>query len=73
MKFQILHESPGRLRLRADGKKMTMEQADLLDAWLREQPGVDQVSVRERTCGVTVFYHGDRPALCRALGYSEVA
>ncbi len=67
MRFQIMHETPGRLRLRADLRSMSLEQADLLDAWLRAQPGVDAVSVHERTCGITVLYHGDRAGLCRAL------
>ena len=34
MRFLILHESPGRLRLRAGLRQMTLRQADLLDAWL---------------------------------------
>ena len=52
MRFRIMHESPGRLRLRADVPSMSTGQADLLDAWLREQAGVDDVAVHERTCGV---------------------
>ena len=32
MRFLILHEGEGRLRLRADVKSMTPEQADLLEA-----------------------------------------
>ncbi len=67
MRFRIMHESPGRLRLRADVPSMSTGQADLLDAWLREQAGVDDVAVHERTCGVIVVYHSDREALCRAL------
>ncbi len=67
MRFLILHENPGRLRLRAGLRQMTLRQADLLDAWLREQAGVEQVTVHERTCGVTVLYRGDRAALCAAL------
>ena len=66
-----MHDSPGRLRLRAELRSMRPEQADLLDAWLRAQPGVDDVTVHERTCGVTVRYHADRDALCGALsGFS---
>ena len=34
MRFQILHENTGRMRLRADVRSMTMVQADLLEAWL---------------------------------------
>ena len=67
MRFQIMHESPGRIRLRADLRSMSPDQADLLDAWLRVQPGVEDVTVYERTCGVIVLYSGDRKALCQAL------
>ena len=71
MRFLILHESPGRMRLKAELRQMTLRQADLLDAWLREQAGVEQVTVHERTCGVTVLYRGDRSVLCAALaGFS---
>ncbi len=71
MRFRILHEGVGRLRLRAEVKRMTPEQADLLEAYLRAQPAVTQVTVHERTCGVTLLYRGDRAALCRSLaGFS---
>ena len=53
MKFQILHESRGRVRLRAMQRSMSMVQADLLEAWILALPGVDQVTVHERICGVT--------------------
>ena len=56
MRFQILHESPGRVRLRTDVRSMSMTQADILEAWLRRQPDVDEVTVHERTCGVIVKY-----------------
>ncbi len=50
---------------------MSLQQADLLEAWLRAQPDVDEATAHERTCGVTVLYHGDRTALCRSLsGFS---
>ena len=67
MRFQIMHESPGRMRLRADVRSMSLKQADIIDAWLRVQPGVDDVTVHERTCGVIVIYHGDRSEICRML------
>ena len=71
MRFRILHESPGRMRLRADVRSMSMHQADLMEAWLRSQSGVDEVTVHERTCGITVLYHGDRAELCGMLsGFS---
>ena len=63
MKFQILHESRGRVRLRAVQRSMSMAQADLLEAWILSQPGVDQVTVHERICGVTILFRGERDAL----------
>ena len=71
MKFQIMHETPGRMRLRADVRCMSLQQADILETWLRSQKGVDSATVHERTCGVTVTYHIDRAALCQMLsGFS---
>ncbi len=67
MKFQILHESRGRIRLRAVQRFMSMEQADLLEAWILALPGVDQATVHERICGVTILFEGDREALYCAL------
>lgn len=71
MKFQIMHETPGRMRLRAEVPSMSIEQADILEAWLQSQPDVDRVIIHERICGVTVLYHGSRETLCRRLsGFS---
>ena len=67
MRFQIMHETPGRMRLRADVPSMSIEQADILEAWLQSQPDVERVTVHERICGVTVIYHGSRGALRRRL------
>ncbi len=71
MRFQILHESRGRVRLRAVQPSMTMEQADLLEAWLLAQPGVEQVTVHERICGVIIVFRGARAELYACLaGFS---
>ena len=67
MRFQILHESRGRVRLRAAQPSMSMEQADLLEAWLLALPGVEHVTVHERVCGVIIVFHGERAALYRKL------
>ena len=42
MKAIIEHESRGRLRVRMKQYRMTLEQADLLEAYLQNQPGVLQ-------------------------------
>ncbi len=66
-----MHESPGRLRLRADVRSMSQEQADLLEAWLIARPGVDRAAVHERTCCAVVYYRGECAELCRQLaGFS---
>jgi len=46
---------------------MSLKQADIIDAWLRAQPGVEDVTVHERTCGIIVSYHGERSAICGML------
>ena len=67
MKFQILHESKNRIRLRAVQPRMTARQAELLEAGLLALPDVEKVTVHERTCGVTVTYRMARSELLRAL------
>ena len=67
MKFQILHESRGRVRLRAMQRSMSMRDADLLEAWILALPGVDQVTVHERICGVTILFTGEQDTLYSAL------
>ena len=67
MRFQILHESRGRVRLRAVQRSMSLREADLLEAWILALPGVDQVTVHERICGVTILFQGERAPLYSAL------
>lgn len=67
MRFQILHRSPGRLRLRACVKNMEARQADLLEAWLLAQPEVECVSVQESICSVTVVFHGPEASVIQRL------
>ena len=67
MRFQILHESAGRVRLKALQHSMSMEQADLLEAWILALPDVDHVTVHERLGGLIILFHGDRDTLYRRL------
>ncbi len=62
-----MHESSGRIRLKADVSRMSLEEADLLDAWIRAQDNVKDVTVHERTQCVTILYGGDRADLIRRL------
>lgn len=68
MKATILHESSGRLRVRLAQKRMTPEQADLLEAYLQSCAGVAQAAVHERTCCAVIRYQGGRAAVLEAIG-----
>ncbi len=71
MRFRIMHETPGRIRLRAEVPSMSIREADILEAWLKNCEGVDQVTVHERTCGIIILYHTERAGLVKALsGFS---
>ena len=48
--------------------RMSLEQADLLEAYLLDQPGVKSAAVHERTCCATVCYTGSRAELLHAIG-----
>ena len=67
MKFQIMHESTGRIRVRMLPARMTLEQADLLEAYLQGLEDVRQAAVHERTGCAVIRYRGDREALLRAV------
>ena len=60
MKAKILHETRGRIRFGLSMKKMTMDQADQMESWLRRQPGIEEATVHERTCCVIIRYKEDR-------------
>ena len=67
MKAFIEHESRGRLRVRMKQYRMTLEQADRLEAYLQNQPGVLSATVHERTCCAVIRYIGDRENIIRAI------
>ena len=67
MKCKILHESAGRIRVHAVRKRMTLEQADILEAYLLRVEGVRKASVYERTCDVIILYSGKREGVLKSL------
>ena len=71
MKFQIMHESRGRIRLQAQVSRMSMEQADQMQAWMNQLEQVEQALVHDRTRCVILRYHGSRSdLLARLAGFS---
>ena len=71
MKFVIKHECRGRMRVQMAQRLMTLEQADLLESWLRTLPDVERAAVHERTRCAVIEYRGSRQALLEAIkGFS---
>ena len=67
MKWKILHESKGRLRVRAEVAHMTLREADIVEYYIRNIPGVLEVKVYDRTHDAVILYGGDKPTVVKAL------
>lgn len=67
MKFTILHDSNGRMRIHAAKRHMTLEEADILEYYLRSIPGVGKVSVYDRTCDAVIYYTCNRAKLINQI------
>lgn len=60
MKFKIVHEIRGRIRLHLYQKKMTFKEADTLQYYLSGLDGVTSVKVYERNQDVAITFHANR-------------
>lgn len=60
MRFQILHEIKGRMRLHIIQKRMTDVEADILEYYLNQCEEISSAKVYERTQDVVICYVGDR-------------
>ena len=67
MRCQILHECAGRMRVHIMRPYMTLEQADILEYYLRAKPFVRSVKVFDRTGDAVICYGGEREAMVKAL------
>jgi heavy metal translocating P-type ATPase len=67
MKFTIRHESVGRIRVQLAQSRMTLEQADLLEAYLQSLPQVCRATVHERTRCAILEYRGERARILEEL------
>ncbi len=67
MKCKILHESPKRIRVHIECRRMTMEQADILEYYLRSLDGITDVKVYDRTADAIIKYNTDRSVVISAL------
>ena len=67
MRCMIRSETRGRIRIHADISRMTLEQADILEYYLRAIDGVSNVSVYDRTCDAVITYTCSREVITDAL------
>ena len=67
MRFSIIHEIKGRIRIHVVQKSMTYNQADMLYYYLNHQESVISVKVRERTQNITIRYTGSRNTIIDML------
>ena len=67
MKCKILHESQGRMRIHTVQPRMTVEQADILEYYLKARAGVLDVKVNDRTGDAIITYEGTREGIVEAL------
>ena len=67
MKWNILHESRGRIRLHLRKPRMSLAEADQLQDYLTSLPGVCTAAVYERTCDVVIVYTESRAGIVRGL------
>ena len=67
MRFQILHEIQGRMRIHITQKSLTDEQADALQYVLSQHEEIITAKVYERTADVVVQYRGKRQDMVQML------
>ena len=73
MNCKILHESPGRMRIRTLCGAMSLRQADILEAYLKKVDGAKSVKVYDRTGDAVICYAGSRDAMLHALAVFSYA
>ena len=73
MKCKILHESPGRMRIRTLCGAMSLRQADILEAYLKKVDGAKSVKVYDRTGDAVICYAGSRDAMLHTLAVFSYA
>lgn len=67
MKFKILHEIKGRIRIHLVQKQMTFQEADILQYYLTSQNAIVSVKIYERNQDVAICYTGNREQLLQTL------
>lgn len=75
MRFRIMHEIKGRMRIHVSQKHMSYEEADTLQYYLESQDNILSAKVYERNQDVAICYQGSRDqvvALLQRFQYEKV-
>ena len=67
MKCKILHESKGRLRIHFCINRMSLRQADIIDAFIKQNCDVESIRVYDRTGDAIIVYNGARSKIIKML------
>ena len=67
MKCTVLHENRGRMRVHMSCGRMSLDEADILEYYLRSLDEVDEVNVYDRTGDAIIYYSGNRRNVTDAL------
>lgn len=67
MKCVILHETRGRMRVRIKKNRMTLDEADVLEYYLRAVSAVKDVKIYDRTCDAVIMFEKNRESVISAL------
>lgn len=67
MKFVIKHQMKGRMRVHLQQKRMSYQQADILQYYLESKEDIVKVKVYERTQDIAITYRCDREEIIERL------
>ena len=67
MRFKIVHEIKGRIRIHMDLKRISPKDADILQYYLLEQPCILAVKVYERNQDASICYTGKKEEVISIL------
>ena len=67
MRCVIMHETRGRMRVHIKKSRITLNEADILEYYLRAVNGVNEVKVYDRTRDAVIVFESGRESVITAL------
>ena len=67
MRFRIVHEIRGRIRIHIEQKRMSFEEADTLQYYLMNQNGIVAVKIYERNQDAVICYKNERQEVLKCI------